>query len=225
MATQNAAQAATESLTAGIRVVNGGVHMINVTMIALSFRALGIASDFLGMFVESVLGAAASEIIDTRVQNSDIAYDLRGCVHLTGWLANVASRIGVRLSSTNLSGGQRIGPTVMLGHVRQLNVAGLTQYGAVIDTGADALGALCPKLIGCSFTTASASAASAGISLQGTGLGAMVDNCSCEAFPIGMEVGALQANARGSNLTIKGSTTATSDLSGTAIFPNPQVFA
>jgi hypothetical protein len=218
MATQNAGQAANESLRYGIRTPSGGsggVHLSYVTMTMISFRALGIAQDMVGFFLESLLAASLSVLSDTRVQSADVGYDLHGAVVCMGWHANSAGRIGARLGTTNAPGASREGPRLGYGAVRMLAIAGTPQFGVVLETGTDALGMIGATVSDVIMTTTSVEPTSCGVSLEGTGVGASLDNIQVNTFPLGVSVAAGQTYARAANITTRGATTPWTDLSTT----------
>lgn len=226
MTAQNAAQAANESLTAVVRSssASGGVHCQEIDVTAISYRNLAIALDMIGFDVFGILAGSVSKVIDCAVSVADIAYDVHGAVVVTACTQSGVGRIGYRLASTNAAGSQRRGPIVTASYARILNIAGLTQFGVVLDTGSDAAGMRGAIVADCNLFTTSAAVTSAGVSLQGTGDGAKISGICIEAFALGADVSVTQASAALPDLTIIGSTTPTTDASGTAIFPNSQVF-
>lgn len=227
IAAQTAPQAANESLTAAVRSssVGGGVHVEQIDLNIISFRALAIASDMRGFDIYGILGGNVSKVIDCAIASGgDIGYDLHGAVVATACAYSGLGRMAYRLTSTNAASSQRRGPILTASYARVLNIAGLAQFGVVFDTGTDAAGMRGAIVSDCNLWTTSVNVASAGVSLQGIGDGAKVSNVCVEAFPLGVDISATQARASLPSLTIIGSTTPTTDASGTAIIPNSQVF-
>lgn len=206
MSGQSAAQAANESLRSCVKSNGvGGSQLDNVTLALVSFRALSLSQDLIG--IETTGSSAASkpaQLIKCNIQSGDIAYSVGGCVDLHACAANNTGRIGFLLQANTTPG---YSPAIFGGSTRMLNVAGLQQFSVVITTGLNSAGPYGAKVIGMSHVGTSTNTGSAGISLQGVGTGSIITNNFVQGFAFGITASQNQTFVLAQQNVIRSATT------------------